>query len=680
MQVLFEDDGDLKAGTVRSATEASYQVDSTTGKRLKVKAAAVLLQFEQPRGEELLAQAQAAAAQMDIDFLWECAPQQEFGFEQLAREYCGRDPAPVEAAAILMRLQSAPVYFQRKGRGRFRPAAPDVLRAALAAIERRRLQDAARAQMVQELVQGALPPALAARGADLLIRPDRNSVEFKALEEAAHALQRTPLRLLLERGAIASPYEWHLQSFLARAFPRGVAFAADLPAPAAPAALARAPVPVFSIDDSATTEIDDAFSVHDAGHAVTVGIHIAAPGLAITHGHAVDLAARARLSTVYAPGLKYTMLPDAWIDAFSLTEGRVVPALSLYLELEPGTLALRGARSAVEMVEVRANLRYDRIEADISEESLDRGAPALPFGAELALLWRLANRLRAEREQVRGRPEPGGRDEVGIVLDGPAADPQVRLVTRRRDAPLDRIVAELMIRANSHWGGWLDERGVVAIYRSQAQGRVRMSTTPAAHEGLGVARYAWCTSPLRRYVDLVNQRQLLALVAGAAAPYRRGDADLFAVISGFDAAYAAYAEFQEQMERYWSLRWLQQQGVRRIDAHVARGDMVRLQGLPLVARVAGAAAYQRGQRLALEIAGVDLVELAPQVRVLQAFAPDAGTAADGADALADDEDAPAAADGGDDAPAAQAQTAAAMPDIDAIVMPNLQEGGSRTGG
>src|SRR5208283_5066579 len=97
------------------------------------------------------------------------------------REYCGRDPSPVEAAAILIALQSAPVYFQRKGRGRFRPAAPDVLRAALAAVERRRLQEEQRALMVRDLVRGVLPAAIAALGESLLIKLDRNAIEYKAV-------------------------------------------------------------------------------------------------------------------------------------------------------------------------------------------------------------------------------------------------------------------------------------------------------------------------------------------------------------------------------------------------------------------------------------------------------------------------------------------------------------------
>jgi len=631
MQVLFEDDGDLKAGTVRSATETSFQVDVTTGKRVKVKAAAVLLRFEQPRAEELLLAAQDQAQGIEIDFLWQCAPQHEFGFEQLALEYCGHAPTAVEAAAILLRLHSAPVYFQRKGRGRFRPATPEVLRAALAGLERRRQNDELRAQMVRELCAGSLPAAIAALGADLLLRGERNSIECKALEQAAHALQLSPLRLLLARGAIASPYEWHLRAFQARAFPHGLAFGALPPPDPLPQDLPRAPVPVFSIDDSATTEIDDAFSVQWVDGAVVIGIHIAAPGLGLTPGSRLDAVARARMSTVYAPGIKYTMLPDAWVEAYSLTQGRSVAALSLYVHIDPQSGAIQQARTLVDRVTVAANLRYDLLEDQISEPALQDGSLALPFGRELSQLWRFATALRAQREQARGRPEPAGREEISLILEGIGESARVLRYSRRRDTPLDRIVAELMILANSHWGQWLDQLGVVGIYRSQAQGRVRMSTTPAPHEGIGVSHYAWCTSPLRRYVDLVNQRQLIAIANGQAPAHRRGDADLFAVVSGFEAAYAAYAEFQDLMERYWSLRWLQQEGVQAIEGRVLRGDIVRVQGLPLTTRIAAAAAYERGQLLELAIGNIDLVDLSADARIVRVLAgapgePGAGAA------------------------------------------------------
>ena len=94
------------------------------------------------------------------------------------------------------------------------------------------------------------------------------------------------------------------------------------------------PVRAFSIDDSATTEIDDAFSVQPLGERVRIGIHIAAPAVALARGHAVDTIAKSRMSTVYAPGLKYTMLPDDWIESLSLNEGRELP----------GAVAVRGCR------------------------------------------------------------------------------------------------------------------------------------------------------------------------------------------------------------------------------------------------------------------------------------------------------------------------------------------------
>ena len=617
MQLLFEDEGDLKVGSVLSSTEASFQVELPGGRRVKIKSGHVLLRFERPAGAQLLEQARREADAVELDFLWQCAPQQEFGFEELAREYFGHAPAAVEAAAILLRLHSAPVYFHRKGKGRFRPAAPDVLRAALATVARRREQDEQRARFVADLLAGALPDPIRAQGAALLLRPDKNSLHYKAVEQAARELKTTALRLLLARGAIASPYAWHLESFLTRWFPQGTGFA---PSPGLPpphdASLALAPVAAFSIDDSSTTEIDDAFSVApDTGGRIRVGIHIAAPAVAIARDDPLDALARSRMSTVYAPGLKITMLPAAWIEAFSLDQGRTVPALSLYLQVDPDRMSIESTVTALERVTIAANLRHDDLAAIATEAALTQGAPGLPFGAQLATLWRLASALQQRREAGRGRPAAGGRVDYSFELQGDGEQARVIIRPRLRDAPLDRIVSELMICANSHWGGWLAERGLAAVYRSQSAGRVKMSTAPAPHDGLGVAHYAWSTSPLRRYVDLANQRQLLSAVRSQDPAYGRNDADLFAVVSAFDAAYGGYEEFQQAIERYWCLRWLQQNEVRRCRATVLRGDLLRLDGLPLVARVPGVPPLPRGRCVELELLGHDLLDLSLDARL-----------------------------------------------------------------
>lgn len=621
--LLFEEDGAFRAGTELANSGTSHQVELPSGKRAKVKASHVLLRFAQPSPAQLIERANLQADLIDLDFLWEVAPQAEFGFIELARDYFGAEPSAVEAAALLLRLHQAPVYFYRKGRGRYRPAPAETLKAALAAVERKRKQEEARQRLVDELKSGGMPDAIAQQAIALLTNPDRNSIEFKALEQVAAEQQMTPLRLLLARGAIASPYRWHVDSFLALQFPRGVSFSNELSAPRFSNGsddLPLAQVKAFSIDDSATTEIDDAFSMQMHGDQMRVGIHIAAPGVAILRGHPLDAVARARMSTVYAPGLKYTMLPAEWIEGFSLNEGTEVPVLSLYADVDRDTHEVQHTESRIERLRIERNLRHDRLDSIVDEASIASGKFDSPFAEQLSSLWLVARRLLARREQVRGRPEPAGRVDYSFELDGVGEDASVTIRQRRRGAPLDLIVAELMIFANSVWGGWLASQGVAGIYRSQALGRVKMGTVPAPHDGIGVQNYAWCTSPLRRYVDLVNQRQLLACVQGEPPPYAHNDAELFGVVSGFESAYGAYADFQQKMERYWSFRWLAQEKLTRIDATVLKGDVVRLDGLPMVTRLPGLADLPRGQRIELNVVSTDLVDLMLEARVQRILA------------------------------------------------------------
>ncbi len=184
-----------------------------------------------------------------------------------------------------------------------------------------------------------------------------------------------------------------------------------------------------------------------------------------------------------------------------------------------------------------------------------------------------------------------------------------------------------MIFANSSWGRLMHEHGVPGIYRTQGGGgwanrmQVRMLTHAAPHQGLGVDQYAWSTSPLRRYTDLVNQWQILACVrhgvtAPLVAPFKPKDADLFAIVSAFDAAYSSYADFQATMERYWCLRWLAQQSARHVDAVLLKDDVLRLTDIPLVVQMPGVR-HARGTQLKLELISWDEVDLSVQARVLE---------------------------------------------------------------
>ena len=631
MFVLFEEAGKFLAGRVMSETDASLQVELDSGKRVKVKAANALLKFEKPTPAQLMAAGQRLSAEIELDLAWEFAGDDEFGFADMARDYFSSDaskPASMEQqAAALFRLFESPHYFRRAGKGRFKKAPAEILQQALNAIEKKKQAAAQISAWAEQLGSGECPEPIRDQLYKILFKPDKNTPEYKAVVEASRATHTAPLDLLQKAGAIASPYQFHWKRFLFENFPKGTAFPV-LQAPAVKDELPLADVRAFSIDDSSTTEIDDALSVSGLGSStVTLGIHIAAPGLAVAPGSAIDAVGRARLSTVYMPGYKLTMLPDDIVQTYTLQEGRNCPSLSLYLTLDEATLAITGSVTRLEQVPIVSNLRHDVLDSTFTESFFEAAQAAPPvdvsWGVELSFLHRFARHLKAQREVVRGKPENFNRPDYNFKLDNPGGnEPQgneaVSITTRQRGAPLDLIVAEAMILANSTWGQWLAEHGVPGIYRSQASMapgvKVRMGTKALPHAGLGVPAYAWSTSPLRRYTDLVNQWQIIACVrhgrtAALAAPFKPKDADLFSVISSFDAAYSAYNGFQSGIERYWTLKYLQQNGIGEITASAFKDNLVRADELPLVLAAMGAQGLPRGARVRVKLGDIDEITL-----------------------------------------------------------------------
>jgi exoribonuclease-2 len=604
MHVFFEDDGAFKAGTVLADNDTSLQVETASGKRMKIKAANVLLRFADPAPGALLAEAQALAEDIDPAFLWEASGGGEFAFADLATEYFGRVPRPAEAASLAFCLHASPMYFYKKGKGRYKAAPPEAMKAALAGAERKRREADEVALLAAELLAGRLPQAIRDNLPMLLYRPDKQAIATRAVAAACETAHTNALALLAACGAIPSTHDYHFDRFLSEAFPRGTAFSDYGTVPDAPdLPLARAEA--FSIDDATTTEIDDAFSVRalSSGN-FEIGIHIAAPALAIPRGSALDVVARDRLSTVYMPGRKITMLPDEAIGRFTLAAGAPRPALSLYVETTPDGTPLRQA-TRLELVPVAANLRLDAV----GEQFVAAASPGEPrWTDELRALWRLAEKL----EAARGKPDAPRLDYTFLVDWDAAADGRIAIVPRSRGSPLDKLIAELMIHVNSSWGKLLHEANAPGLYRTQQAGKVKMSTKPEPHQGLGVAHYLWASSPLRRYSDLVNQRQLIAAVAGDPLPYVEGDAELFAVLGAFEATYAQYAEFQSRMEHYWCLRWLEQERPDAATASVVRDNLVRFDALPLYVRVADLPAAA-GPRVRLAVGAVDLLAATVEV-------------------------------------------------------------------
>jgi len=629
MNILYEEDGSFKVGSIMTDNTTSLQVESVSGKRSKVKATNVMLRFSQPALAEFMAQAEPIAEGIEVDFLWECCPPEEFGFEQIAAEYFGHTPNPLEAAAALIRLHGAPIYFHKKGKGRYRAAPPDVLKAALAGAEKKRQQLALQARYTEQLSRFELPAEFTEHLIHLLYKPDRNTIEVKALEAACAATHLSGAHLLHRCGALPSTHDYHLQKFLFEHFPKGTGFPpVEL---SAWDELPLAGVNAFSIDDATTTEIDDAFSVEKLANGNwRIGVHIAAPTLGMPRDSEGDKIAAARLSTVYMPGQKITMLPDSVVQAFTLCADRVCPALSMYNEISLGedgeTLEILGHESCVERIHIAANLRHDTLEPLFNEETLAAGKLDYPYANELALLWNLVQKL----EAARGKPADNSTQQIDYnfhiesveLLAGHPND-RVSITNRRRGSPIDKVVSELMILVNSEWGKHLAEHGFVGIYRTQQNGKVKMSTIAAPHQGLGVAQYMWSSSPLRRYVDMVNQRQIIAMLRGGEPAYEKNDTALYAAMRDFDTMYTIYNDFQKTMERYWCLRWLLQEQAKLtndpapelvVTAIVLRENLVKLADIPLIFRAPSLPELPANTRVQLAIGEIDLLDLDVRTR------------------------------------------------------------------
>ncbi|MDD5240933.1 MAG: RNB domain-containing ribonuclease [Sulfuricella sp.] len=602
MNILYEEDGVIKVASVMTDSITSLQVETPHGKRAKIKAANVLLRFETPPVSGFMDAAETAAAELDPIFLWECCGAEEFAFADLGREYYGHAPSPVEAAAVALKLHTAPMYFYKKGKGRYKAAPEENLKAALASEEKKRKQAELIANHAAELTAGNLPGAFTPQVVEsMLYAPDKNTLEYKALDKACTESGLSPVKLLEKCGAIPSSHDFHLNRFLREHFPEGTGFPeVAMPHPAGDPAHSDAAA--FSIDDAATTEIDDAFSVKklDNGN-WRIGVHIAAPALGFSPDDHLNEIAAQRLSTVYMPGQKITMLPDAVVERFTLAAGRRCPALSLYMEVTP-ELEVIGQESALDHVEIAANLRHDTLEPMFNEATLASREGDYAYKDELLLLWDFATKLKEGRGKAESRQNFA--DYNFAVVDG-----RVIITERSRDTPIDRVVSELMIRVNSSWGKALAEADFAAIYRNQEGGKVRMGVAPGAHQGLGVTHYMWASSPLRRYVDLINQRQLIAHLENKPATYGNRDERLLIAMRDFELAYEAYGNIQDQMERYWCLRWLLQEQIGEIGAVVIKENLIKFDHLPFFTRVPSLPEVAPGNRVMIEISNVDLLDV-----------------------------------------------------------------------
>ena len=601
--------------------------------------------------------AELLAADMDLADLWEvvCDEQTAFTPDDLADLYWGSDADAAQRVALLICVDKDDLHFEN-GKSGYTPRAPEAVEETLAR-RRRRAQNAADADaLAAALTDGSLPPALTPHQ-QMLMESVRDYAVFgddytrsatvKALlnkmERKMGNLQRLAFETLVAIGEFApdEPLELRRES-IATAFSDEALAAADAITDAAllaePHRLDLTAAPIVTIDDAGTADKDDALSlertdeIHNGGAVYRLGVHITDAGALIPPQSALDDEANRRMATLYIPDGAIPMMPNAVSHGKgSLESGELRAALSLLVRISADGEVLEFAVKP-SVIRSEAALSYDDADAAIADT-------ARPYNAMLADLQTLTQALKRRRE-ANGAVNID-RPEMQVKVRAPD-DIEVRVIERA--TPARQMVAECMVLCNSLLAAFCRDNAVPAAYRSQpapdlsdigadlppgvdlSDGPLRwhlmmrrfapadISAAAAPHNGLGVAAYIQATSPLRRYPDMVMQRQISHFLSAGEPLY--SDEEIASVAARADAQLRALGKLEAQRKQYWFLKFLKQSISKDADApHMdaialenqpRRSALLELADYPFRVRAQLPNAINPGERVELQLSGVDL--------------------------------------------------------------------------
>ena len=354
-------------------------------------------------------------------------------------------------------------------------------------------------------------------------------------------------------------------------------------------------LPVVTIDGPSTVDFDDAVSIVREEDHIVIGIHITDVGYYIAKDDPIDQVARQRCSSIYMPDGKISMLPAKLSDdACSLKAGQERPAISTLIHLNLGA-DIRYYEIVPSLIRVGQQLTFHDVDSMVMDD------PAMQEMLIIAQNYR-KQRLR-NGALIINLPELN-------VWTNPEGQPVVSVANR--ESPGRMLVSELMIMANELAARCLSDKSLPAIFRSQAEPRERLfenkkgtlfqnwmqrklinrfvlNSSPERHAGLGLPCYVTATSPIRKYFDLVTQRQLRA-ASGLEKPYTQEQIDAIITASAEPMAQVGRVQFRRQ--RYWLLKYLQTCTGQKEEAQVLykrrEGYMILLQKYMLECRLSGA--------------------------------------------------------------------------------------------
>lgn len=570
--VEYLDQGRFRAGLVVREQDRHVALLDASGREKLIGRDLVLVRYSDRKADpsnlvdvlgELEHERADLSSELDLNLLWEVVHEQgrTFSADELADLFFGRHSAAA-SSVMLEALLSDRLYFTRRHM-EFHARAPEQVERLRMQEEKIRMRSDEFREMqrvIRQILHGAsnVSPEeaapLAAKLTPYIENPFTRSRDLTAiLEQAAPDVEpvEAAFEILDRLGEAPSLPRFATIAGVKTDFPEAVmAEAAKATAPERPESDGGFSI---TIDDEETVEIDDALSCESLPDgSLRVRVHIALVADFVAKDGAMDREAAHRATTVYLPEITVRMLPDhVSCEAASLIAGEVRPVLTTDVTIAPdGEVTEASIYPA--RIRISQRLNYDRVDQILADPEFSG-----ELADSLAKLNLAASCLRERRRRAGAMLIQ--RREAKVRVHGD--DIQIEVLDT--GSPSRLLVGEFMVLSNYVAAKYAADHRIPIIYRVQPLGsgdfagqRPRLSLYPEYHAGIGLDYYAQFSSPIRRYADLVLQRQLIAALA-TPDHFSYSQEELLAVLAGAENAEADGRELERRAKRYWILHYLE---------------------------------------------------------------------------------------------------------------------------
>lgn len=578
MKILYEEKGNFCIAETLQKNDKFYQI-LINNKKIKIKNSKVFFELENFESN-FLALAESISKRVDLDLLWNCCEyNNEVSIDDLSRLYFNKNPNYIDICAILIVINNNPIYFNRINKTLFKPVSKELLEKLKLARDNKEKIQSKVTKYYELLINNIIPDEIKNNISGILYNPDKKSAEYKSFHLVAKKEKITLIQLAIKYNLIASYDEFLLNKFLLKYYNKSTEYT-KLLVNNNLNVQEKKELKVFSIDNEKTIEIDDGFSVQKTDNDNTIlGVHICLP--TISYNHDIEKIILSNHRTLYLPdNKKVTMLPSNWIQEFSLNKNKYSFCISIYMEVN-ADFKINSHKTSLDKIFVSDNLRIENLEKNYSQIIENNLNSDVPYILELNWLYKFAKFL--NRNRINNFNLFGDHFDVYFDFD---ENGKIKLKKRYRGNPIDLIVSEISILANSIWAELLYNNNFPCIYRVQNKdlSKVKLTTKSSPHYGISKNYYAWFTSPLRRSIDFYNQLSLLKFILNE-KDFKFNSLFLNNLIDKFEIRNSLYNNFQKKMQLYWSIKYIIQNKLTKLEGILIKRDLYKILELPIIVKV-----------------------------------------------------------------------------------------------